>query len=88
VIHGNENDQVLSNIYLNKALENGYNPTINIRRQLVHNFFTLDSEENIINAFYDLIEQENDYDKSDLELAIYYYILYAQYDQAKIWIEQ
>jgi len=88
VIHSEEGDHVLSNIYLNKALKNGYDESINIRRQLIHNYFLLESWENIINAFYDLIESEVDYDKSDLELAIYYYILYEEYDQAKIWINK
>ena len=81
-------DYVLSNIYLNKSLQNGYNPTINIRRKLVYNYFLLESRENIINSFHDLIEKESSYEKSDLELAIYYYILYKEYDQAKIWIKQ
>lgn len=87
VIHSEEWDYVLSNIYLNKALENGYTPTLNIRRKLVYNYFLLESWENIIRSFYDLIEEEEDYEKSDLELAIYYYILYEEYDQAKIWIQ-
>ena len=88
VIHGDEGEHILSNIYLNKALENGYTPTINIRRTLIHNYFILESEENIIATFYDLIENEAEHDKSDLELAIYYYILYEKYEQARLWIQK
>ena len=88
VVSSEFSDYVLSNIYLEKALENGYTPTIEIRRKLVYNYFLLESEENITHTFYELIEKEEEYQRNDLELAIYYYILYWEYNQATIWAKE
>ncbi len=88
VIHWEEWDQVLSNIYLKKALENGYTPTINIRRQLIYNFFILGSDNDLLNGFNEMVTEEPDLEKSDLELAIYYSILHGEYDRASLWAQK
>lgn len=86
IIYSRERDYVLSNIYFGKALEWWFTPSINARRNLIYNYFLLESEVNLLWEFKNLIEQEEFFLASDLHLAIYYHILYNDTDTAKRWI--
>lgn len=86
IIYSRERDYVLSNIYFGKALEWGFQPSINARRNLIYNYFLLDSEANLLSEFKNVIEKEESFLASDLHLAIYYHILYGDSDTAKKWI--
>jgi len=87
VIHMQDKDYLLSNIFFNKAIELGYSPSIDARRNLIYNYFLLESEENLLGSLKDLVENEENISSHDLRLAIYYHILYERYDEAKKWIE-
>lgn len=87
VIHSESRDLVLANIFFNKALENGYTPTLNLRRSIVYNFSLLEDTKNILLSFKELIEKENDYEKTDLMMAIYTHIIYGSYKKALYFID-
>ena len=76
---------VLANIYLKKSLKIWYTPSINARRQLIHNYYLLESDDNMLKAFADMVEQETDLEKEDLWLAIYHHIIHEDYKSAQDW---
>lgn len=92
IIHTQLGDYVLANIHLSKAIKLQSPESLDIRRQLIHNFYQLDNQSNILKEFKDLIENESNYSSSDLWLAIYYHILQWDYETAlgwsKLWIER
>jgi len=92
VVHTKLKDFVLSNIYFSKALSLSYTPSTNVYRQLVHNYYTLENESKIRSTFKDMIKFEENYEVSDLSLAIYYHILWKDYitalKWAKLWQEK
>lgn len=92
IIYAKTRDSVLANIFLRRALELWYNPTLNLRRHIAYNFALIDSRHNLLSSLKDLIKQEEDYEKTDLSLAIYYHILYESLETAvdfsQIWQER
>lgn len=85
IIHEKLKDYVLSNIHLSKALELWYTPSIDVRRQLIHNLYILENDEAMLEAFKNLIEQESTIEATDLGLAIYYHILHDKMSEAQQW---
>ncbi len=85
VVNEKLREYILANIYLNKALELWYTPSISVRRQLIHNFYLLENDENMLQAFADMVEEEESIEADDLGLAIYYHILHEKLLQAGIW---
>ena len=66
VINTKLREYVLANIYFSQALELSYDPEIDIHRNMIHNFHTLGSEKNMLQAFSRLIESENEFTENDL----------------------
>jgi tetratricopeptide (TPR) repeat protein len=88
VIYSEEKDFVLSNIYFSKAIEGGVTPTLSARRNIVYNYFFLESSDGFLTALQDLIEKEPWVSQSDLRLAVYYHILYKDIITAKRYIQK
>lgn len=72
---------LLSNIFFNHSLELGYEPRIEIKRKLIYNYSELNQKEKMLQEFEYLIKEE-DYEQSDLYLALYYFIINDQKDKA------
>jgi len=92
IIHTQLWDYLIANIYLSKALDLGSVESLDIRRQLIHNFYSLDNQSNVLKQFKEFIEKEVNYTENDLWLAVYYHILGWDYDTAlswaKLWIKR
>ena len=88
VINGKLEEFVLSNIYLRKALKIWYAPSINARRQLIHNYYLLENDENMLRAFESLVEEEWSLEKEDLGLAIYHHIIHNKLGLAQRWSQK
>ena len=92
IIYAKTRDSVLANIFLRRALDLWYTPTLNLRRHIAYNFALIESRHNLLSALKDLIQLEEDYEKTDLSLAIYYHILYESYETAiefaQLWQEK
>ncbi len=90
IIQSKLHEYILSNIYLNKAIEKWYTPNIDVRRRLIHNYYLLWNIERLLSNFKILIEN-GDFDKDDLSVAIYYHIINKDFSFAikwsKKWIE-
>ena len=86
IIYSEEKDFVLSNIYFTKALEGGFSPSINARRNIVYNYFLLENNQGFLSSLQDLIEKEESVSQSDLRFAVYYHILYEDIITAKRYI--
>jgi len=82
IIYAKTRDSVLANIFLKRALDLWYTPTLNLRRHIAYNFALIESAHNALKALENLIRLEEDFEKTDLSLAIYYHILYESYDTA------
>ncbi len=82
VLNSRLHEYVLSNIYLNKALESNYKPSIDVRRKLIYNYFLLENTERLLLNFKNLVEQEEALDQEDLQMAIYYHITHERYEDA------
>ena len=91
VLNSRLHEYVLSNIYLNKALESNYNPSIDVRRKLIYNYFLLENTERLLLNFKNLVENEPELDQEDLQMAIYYHINHERYEEAimfsNTWLE-
>lgn len=85
VINTKLREYVLANIYFNKSISLGYADPVEIRRQLIHNFYLLENDENILKQFVTLIDETTWFEASDLSLWIYYHILNEQYVKALNW---
>lgn len=83
VVNTNLREYLLANIHLSRSVKLWYSESIKARRLLVHNFYTLESTENMLKTLKELIEQE-DFDENDFSIAVYYHILHKQYD----WVEK
>lgn len=70
-----------SNIYLNKALINGYEPKVEVKRKLVYNYFLLWNQDKMYSLLDDLLF-ETDVEVSDFSLWIYQAILDGKTDKA------
>lgn len=92
IIYTQLRDYVLANIHLAKAIKLGSPESLEIRRQLIHNFYQLNNESNILKEFQNLVENEDDYTAHDLWLGIYNHILEWDYETAlswsKLWIKK
>jgi len=92
IIYAKTRDSVLANIFLRRALELWYSPTLNLRRHIAYNFALIESKHNLLRSLRDLIELEEEYEQTDLSLAVYYHILYEEYEKAiefsKLWQER
>ncbi|MCH8518386.1 hypothetical protein LAT59_01290 [Candidatus Gracilibacteria bacterium] len=82
IIYAKTRDAVLANIFLKRALDIGYTPTLNLRRHIAYNFALIESRHNVLTALEDLIDKEEHFEKTDLSLAVYYHILYESHDTA------
>jgi len=85
IIYSERSDFILANIHLSKAISLWSKDSLEIRRKLIHNFYQLDNQANIIQQFENFIENEADYTYSDLGLGIYNQILSQRYDIAWDW---
>ncbi len=85
VINGKLWEYILANIYFKKALKIWYEPSINARRQLIHNYYLLENDENMLRAFAELVDEEPQIEKEDLWLAIYHHIIHDKYAIAQDW---
>jgi len=72
---------LLSNIFFNHSLELGYEPKIEIKRKIIYNYSELNQKEKMLQEFEYLIKEE-DYEQSDLYLALYYFIINDEKDKA------
>ncbi len=81
VINLKLHEYILSNIFLNKALELGYEPKTNVKRRLIYNYFELAQIENMLKEFESLVRNEA-VEKEDIYLSIYYHIVYNKKDTA------
>jgi hypothetical protein len=92
IVHTQLKDYVLGNIHLSKAIKLGSPESLKIRRQLIHNFYQLNNQSNLLREFQSLIENEKQYTPEDLGLAIYNHILQWDYETSlwwsKLWIEK
>lgn len=92
VIYTQIGEYILANIHLSKAIKLQSPESLEIRRQLIHNFYQLDNQNNILKEFQNLIENEENYIPEDLWLGIYNHILEWDYETglnwAKLWIEK
>jgi hypothetical protein len=83
-------EYILSNIFLNRALELEYKPSINVKRRLIYNYFELGQIEKMLKEFENLAKNEETIEKEDIYLAIYYHIIYNKKDialeLAKLWL--
>ena len=70
-----------SNIYLNKALDNWYEPRVDVKRKLVYNYFLLWNQTKMYSLLNDLLF-ETDVEVSDFSLWIYQAILDDKIDTA------
>ena len=84
-INAKLHEYVLSNIYFNKALEENYKPSIDVRRKLIYNYFLLDNTERILLNFKNMVEQEESPEAEDMQLAIYYHIIAERYEESIAW---
>lgn len=73
---------ILSNIFLNKALDLGYEPKINIKRRMIYNYFELEQTEKMLSELRSLVYDEKEYTEKDLYLSIYYHIIHEKIDIA------
>lgn len=85
IINEQLGEYILANVYLKKALKLNYKPAIDIQRQLVHNFYLLENDSNMLKTFKEMVGNENELEASDLGLAIYYHILHGENDTAYQW---
>lgn len=92
IIHSLLRDYILWNIHLSKAIKLNVPDSLAARRQLIHNFYQLDNQSNLLKEFKALIENESNYSPEDLWLAIYSHILEWDYETslwwAKLWREK
>ena len=82
IINSKLHEYVLSNIYFNKALEEKYKPSIDVRRKLIYNYFLLENTERVLLNFKNLVETEEAPEAEDLQMAIYYHIINERYEEA------
>jgi|GEM_PF-1340968 len=82
VINLKLNEYILSNIFLNRAIELDYKPSINVKRRLIYNYFELGAMEKMLKEFESLVKNEKEIEKEDIYLAIYYHIVYNKKDIA------
>ncbi len=87
VIDSKLHEYILSNIHLNKALELWYDPRIDVRRRLIHNYFMIWNTEKLLSEFEALVKEENA-ETEDLQLAIYYHIINDDLDFAMRWAKK
>lgn len=87
IIYTEQDDYILGNIHLSKAIKLWSKESLEIRRQLIHNFYELDNQSNMLKEFQDLIENESEYTAQDLSLGIYNHILAKEYEIADSWSE-
>lgn len=85
IINTKLREYVLWNIYLQKSIKLGFEDSIEARRQLIYNFYTLENTEAMLIEFQKLINEEEDYSIEDLRLAIYHHILNEKYEEALSW---
>lgn len=86
VIHLKNNDFILSNIFLNKALDLWYEPKINLKRRLIYNYEILGQREKLLQEFEKLIREQKDFSLEDAYLALYYHIINKKEDIAlELW---
>lgn len=92
VINLKLNEYILSNIFLNRAIELDYKPSINVKRRLIYNYFELGAMEKMLKEFESLVKNEKEIEKEDIYLAIYYHIVYNKKDIAleltKLWLKK
>lgn len=79
VVNTQLREYVLANIYISKALKLWYKDKIQAQRALIHNFSLIGDKENLLKQFKKLIE-DFEYNENDFSLALYYHILYGDYD--------
>lgn len=84
ILNSKLHEYVLSNIYLNKALIKWYDPSIDVQRKLIHNYYLLWNTHRLLSRFKLLLEREKA-EKEDIQLAIYYHIINDDYEFAKKW---
>lgn len=73
---------ILSNIFLNKALDLGFEPKINIKRRIIYNYFELEQTEKMLSELRSLVYDEKEYTEKDLYLSIFYHIIHDKIDVA------
>lgn len=73
---------ILSNIFLKKAEDLGYEPKINIKRRMIYNYYELEQTEKVLSELRSLVFDQKEYTESDLYLAIYYHIINEKLDTA------
>ena len=83
VINMESSNYILSNVFLNKALDKWYEPKIDVLRRLAYNYWELWDEKRLLETLNNLYKQKEDLDKSDMAIIVYYNILNENYDFAK-----
>lgn len=73
---------VLSNIQLQKASDLWYTPSIQVKRHLAYNYYILQQQDRLLQELKDIVENEKDFEKEDLYLALYYHIINNQLEDA------
>lgn len=73
---------ILSNIFLWKALDLGYEPQINIKRRMIYNYYELNQTDKMLSELRSLIYDEKEHTEKDLYLSIYYHIIHEKLDIA------
>ncbi len=59
-------EYILSNIYLNKAVDLNYNEKINVKRKLVYNYYLLENYEKMYNTFDEMLNNEKKIEVDDI----------------------
>jgi len=75
-------DYVLANINYNRSIKLWLEESLLARKQLIHNFYVLGNNENMLREFRELIRTESLYSENDISLALYHHIIHEKYDWA------
>jgi len=83
IINSENDEYIVSNIYLKSAIDKWYKKTINIRRRMIYNFAELWETAKMLDTFKELMEKEKNLDKNDYSLYIYYNIINWRLNEAE-----
>jgi len=75
-------DYLISNIFFDKLLKNNYKNILDLKKNMIYNYYKLGDTEKMLTMFKSIVKYDN-ITESDIGLAIYYHIINGEMDYAK-----
>jgi len=80
-------DYLISNIFFEKLLKKGYKNILDVKKNMIFNYYKLDDTKKMLSMFKSIVGEKN-VSSWDISLAIYYHIINWEIDYAKILTEK